>query len=154
MSRAQSRPSVLAPLSLLALAACSPPPPPAAERAAELPTVEVTAAPDAAYSIADDRVEQRRNPAALAGALPDGFPADIPLYRPSSLVDFLPRPDGGATAVFAAPAEVATVAAAMDGKLRAAGWQPGGAGAWTKRGRKLRLTVQPTAAGSNLRFEF
>lgn len=156
MSRATSRPRGLlsAAALLLGLAACSPAPPPSAEKTAELPTVEVTAAPDAAYSTADDRVERRADPAALAGALPDGFPRDIPVYRPSSLVDFSPRPDGGATVVFATPAEVATVSSAMTQKLRGAGWQPGTAGNWTKAGRKLRLAVESTAAGSRFRIEF
>lgn len=154
MNRARTARRTFAAFCVVTLAACSPAPPPAAERAAELPTVEVTAAPDAAYSIAGDEVERRANPAALSGALPDGFPADIPLYRPSSLVDFSARPEGGATVVFAAPADVATVSAAMAAKLRAAGWRSEGAESWTKPGRKLRLTVRPTAAGSNLRFEF
>ena len=139
---------------LVATAACSPAPPPSIEKAPELATVEVTAAPDAAYSTAEDRVEQRANPNAMAGALPDGFPADIPVFRPSSLVDFAPRPDGGATVVFATPAEVATVSSAMTQKLRGAGWQPGTAGNWTKAGRKLRLAVESTAAGSRFRIEF
>lgn len=139
---------------VLALGACSPPPPPAAERAPELATVEVSAAPDAAYSIADDKVERRANPNAIAGALPDGFPTDIPVYLPSSLVDFTSRPEGGAVVVFATPASVSTVSAALSQKLRAAGWQAAGSGAWTKPGRRLRLTVEATAAGSRFRFEF
>lgn len=154
MNRARTARRAFAAACLAALAGCSPAPPPAAEKAAELPTVDVTAAPDAAYSIAGDQVEQRENPAALAGALPDGFPTDIPLFRPSSLVDFSARPEGGATVVFAAPANVETVSTAMAGKLRAAGWRPEGAETWTKPGRRLRLTFQPTAAGSRLRFEF
>ncbi len=140
--------------TLIAAAACSPAPPPVADKAPELATVEVTAAPDAAYSTAEDRVERRADPNALAGALPDGFPSDIPVYRPSSLVDFSPRPDGGAMVVFATPAEVATVSSAMTQKLRGAGWQPGTAGNWTKAGRKLRLAVESTAAGSRFRIEF
>ncbi len=139
---------------LVAAAACSPAPPPASEKAPDLPTVEVTAAPDAAYSIEGDRVEQRANPNAMAGALPDGFPADIPLYRPSSLVDFTPRPEGGASVVFATPAEAAAVSGALQQKLRAAGWQAGTAGNWTKAGRKLRLVVEATPAGARFRYDF
>jgi hypothetical protein len=125
-----------------------------AEKAPEMPTVEVSAAPDAAYSIAEDQVERRANPNALAGALPDGFPKDIPIYRPSSLVDFAAKPDGGALAVFATPAGVAEVSSAMTQKLRAAGWQAGKAGSFTKAGRSLRLTVEPTPAGARFRVEF
>lgn len=140
--------------AMAVMLACSPAPPPTAERAPELPTVEVTAAPDAAYSTADDRVERRADPNAMAGALPDGFPPDIPVYRPSSLVDFTPRPEGGFTVVFATPADVAAVSSVMTGKLRAAGWQAGTAGNWTKAGRKLRLSVESTAAGARFRIEF
>jgi hypothetical protein len=139
---------------LLGLGACAPAPPPAAEKPAELETVDVTAAPDAALSTADDAVERRANPNALAGALPDGFPSDIPVYHPSSLVDFAPRPEGGAVVVFASPAPADSVASAMQQKLRAAGWQAGGGGGWTKAGRKLRLTVDSTAAGARFRIEF
>ena len=102
--------------------------------AGELATVEVSAAPDAAYSIADDKVERRANPNAIAGALPDGFPTDIPVYLPSSLVDFTSRPEGGAVVVFATPASVSTVSAALSQKLRAAGWQAARSGDWTKAG--------------------
>lgn len=139
---------------LLAISACSPAPPPAAERAPELPTVEVSAAPDAAYSTTGDVVERRANPNAMAGALPDGFPPDIPVHRPSSLVDFSPRPDGGATVVFATPAPADSVVSALQQKLRAAGWEAGPPGIWTKAGRKLRLSVESTAAGSRFRIEF
>ena len=110
---------------LVAAAACSPAPPPASEKAPDLPTVEVTAAPDAAYSIEGDRVEQRANPNAMAGALPDGFPA-----------------------------EAAAVSGALQQKLRAAGWQAGTAGNWTKAGRKLRLVVEATPAGARFRYDF
>ncbi len=141
-------------LLLAGLVACAPAPPPAAEKVSELETVEVTAAPDAAFSTADDRVERRANPNAMAGALPDGFPPDIPVYRPSSLVDFAPRPEGGAVVVFSSPAPADSVSAALQQKLRAAGWQAGGGDSWTKAGRKLRLTVDSTAAGARFRIEF
>ena len=154
MIRTQLFRSILAASGLAMLGACTPSPPPTAERAPELATVEVTAAPDAAYSTADDRVERRADPNAMAGALPDGFPPDIPVYRPSSLVDFTPRAEGGFTVVFASPTAASTVAAALSQKLRAAGWQAGAAGNWTKAGRKLRLTVESSAAGSRFRIEF
>jgi hypothetical protein len=140
--------------ALSAAVACAPAPPPAAEKSPDLETVEVTAAPDAAYSTADDRVERRADPGALAGALPDGFPPDIPVYRPSSLVDFTARPEGGFAVAFASPSEVSTVASEMSRKLGAAGWQAAKAGVWTKAGRKLRLTVEANPAGALFRLEF
>lgn len=119
-----------------------------------MPTVEVSAAPDAAYSTADDGVERRPSANAVAGALPDGFPPDIPVFRPSSLIDFLPRPEGGYVVVFATPSSSATVSSALGQALRVAGWQSEGSGGWTKSGRKLRLAVQESAAGCRFRIEF
>lgn len=139
--------------ALLALGGCGRREAPA-ERAPELATVEVTAAPDAALSTAEDRIERRASPDALAGALPDGFPPDIPVFRPASLVDFAPRPEGGYLVVFASPTAAPTVAAALGQKLRAAGWQEQKAGVWTKGGRRLQLAVEATAAGARYRIEF
>lgn len=127
---------------------------PAEAEKQELATVEVTAAPDAALSTADDRIERRADANAMAGALPDGFPPDIPVYRPSSLVDFAARPEGGYRVAFASPSEASTVRSAMTGKLAAAGWQAGAPGDWTKAGRRLRLTVESSAAGSRFHLEF
>lgn len=146
--------AVLATSFLAALAACAKSPAPETEKTPEIATVEVTAAPDAAYSTADDRVERRANPNAMAGALPDGFPADIPVYRPSSLIDFAPRPEGGYVVVLTSPVAASTVTSALGQKLRAAGWLPENAGTWTKNGRKLRLVVEGSAAGSRFRIEF
>ena len=140
-------------IGVAALLACAPPQAPTGNREGELATVEVTAAPDAAYSTADDRVEVRPSANAMAGALPDGFPPDIPVYRPSSLVDFTPRPAGGALVVFASPSPAAAVTGALQQRLRAAGWQPGSAGGWTKGGRNLRLVVEESVAGSRFRYE-
>jgi len=146
--------SVLLAAVLVALLACAKSPAPEIEKTPEIATVEVSAAPDAAYSTADDRVERRADANALAGALPDGFPADIPVYRPSSLIDFSARAEGGYLVVFNAPAAASTVTSALGQKLRAAGWQAEPAGVWMKSGRRLRLVVEASAAGSRFRIEF
>ncbi len=64
-----------------------------AERAeATLSTVEVTAKPDVGASLAADEVgAPLAQPTGIAGVLPDGFPRDVPLPEPSSLVDFTTR---------------------------------------------------------------
>ncbi|MEO8275956.1 MAG: hypothetical protein ABI639_07020 [Thermoanaerobaculia bacterium] len=144
-------------LPVLLLGACTRREAPAGEsppKAPELATVDIAPAPDAAFSTAADRVERRPSADAIAGALPDGFPADIPVHRPASVVDFGARPGGGYAVTFATPSPPATVSAAMATKLRAAGWQAASAGQWTKAGRKLRLVVEATAAGSRYRIEF
>lgn len=138
----------------LVASGCGAPQPPAEPAKQELPTVDVTAAPDAAYSTADDRIERRRTDPGLAGVLPDGFPADIPVFRPSSLVDFAAEANGGGSIVFSTAADADGVAAAMAIRLRSAGWQEAGGGTWTKAARRLRLVVQSTPAGSRFRIEF
>ena len=141
-------------LGVFAVSGCDAPRPPAEPAKQELPTVEVTAAPDAAYSTADDRIERRRTEGGIAGALPDGFPTDIPVFRPSSLVDFTAGATGGGAIVFATPTGASDVTAAMAIRLRSAGWQEAGGGGWTKAARRLRLLVEATPAGSRFRIEF
>jgi hypothetical protein len=152
MSERGARPAAtIAALALLPAIACSPPP---EEKApAELPTVEVTAAPDAALSTASD-AQERRVTSALAGALPDGFPADLPVVRPSSLVDFAERPEGGHLAAFDTTDSPAAARTFLEGRLRAAGFRDAGGGVWTKPDRRVVLTIQPTGAGSRFVYQY
>jgi hypothetical protein len=140
-------------VALLALAtACAP----AAEKPsapAELDTVDVTAAPDAALSTASDAQERRQAPA-FAGALPDGFPGDLPVVKPSSLVDFAEAPEGGFVASFDTTEAPAAARAFLEGRLRAAGFRDAGGGTWTKPGRQVVLTLQPTGAGSRFTYRY
>ena len=146
------RRSIKAWLLALAAAGCSPP----AEKPgapAELPTVDVTAAPDAALSTASD-AQERRPTSAFAGALPDGFPSDLPVVNPSSLVDFAERPEGGYVAAFDTTEPLAAARAFLEGRLRAAGYRDAGGGTWTKPGREIVLTLQPTGAGSRFTYRY
>lgn len=89
----------------------------------------------------------------MAGALPDGFPADIPLYRPSSLVDFTPRPEGGAwSSSRRRPRRLRS--AVRCSRSCALPARQARAGNWTKAGRKLRLVVEATPAGARFRYDF
>ncbi|MGE0638762.1 MAG: hypothetical protein AB7G12_10685 [Thermoanaerobaculia bacterium] len=127
--------------------------PPADKGAGELTTVEVTRAPDAALTTADDQQARRVAPA-LAGALPDGFPRDIPVFRPSSLVDQTILPAGGGVLVFDSSEPRETVAGSLARRLRAEGWRSAADGVWTKAGRRLTLAVESRPSGSRFRLEY
>lgn len=120
---------------------------------ADLQTVDVTAAPDAALSTASD-TQERRVTSALAGALPDGFPADLPVIRPASLVDFAERPEGGYAASFDTTEPADATRGFLEGRLRAAGFRDAGGGVWTKPDRRVTLAVQPTGAGSRFTYQY
>jgi hypothetical protein len=140
-------------LLLTAAAGCAPAPQEQGAPQKELPTVDVTAAPDAQLSTESD-VKERRPTESLAGALPGGFPADLPLVRPSSLVEYAENPEGGATAAFDTTESPAAARAFLEGRLRAAGYRDSGGGVWTKPDRRVVLAVQPTGAGARFTYTY
>lgn len=141
-------------LLLIGAAACGPTPAPEPAPAPTLETVEVGAARDATASLAGEPVERRRAeaPAGVAGVLPDGFPADVPLYRPSSLIDFGSEPGGRIAIVLATADSPSRVAATYPGLLAASGWQSLGGERWSKGGRELTVSWSDARPGSRLRL--
>ncbi len=110
----------------------------------ELETVDVSAAPDAAASLAEDGIEQRRaEPAGgVAGALPEGFPKEVPLPTPSSLVDFAAAGSGGLSVTLEIQESAAAVESSYRRRLQAAGFASGADGVWRRDGRSLRFSVE------------
>ncbi len=141
-------------LGLLLVGACGAPGAPPAGNKPSLETVEVTSAPDAALSTAEDTLERRAAPGELAGALPAGFPAAIPVYRPSSLIEAGELPGGWRFVELESPDPPESVRATMRRRLTAGGWESG-TGDEARRGPlRLRWSVASQAAGSRLRLEF
>jgi hypothetical protein len=141
-------------VALAALAACTRES--AAPRAEDgLETVDVAPAPDAAASLEGDVVERR--PAApahgVAGVLPEGFPRDLPLPAPSSLVDFGPGPRGGPSVTLEVAASPAAALAAYEARLRASGFVAAGGGVWTRNGRRVAVAVAPFSGVARLTLE-
>lgn len=139
-------------------AACGPAPSPAPPAEQPIPTVEVSAPPDAQATTTTDAVERRRSEAGgFAGVLPEGFPKEVPILRPSSLVDVAPGDAGGLAITLAsrqAPAEVERLYASM---LTAAGWRQvggsgGASGSWQKGELRLAVEVRDTRPGCRLRL--
>jgi len=144
-------------LAALLLAAGCAREPQQAGAADELATVDVSAPIDAAASLAGDGVERR--PAAVAsvpgvaGVLPDGFPRDLPLPTPSSLVDFDTGPHGGVRLALDVQAAPAAALAAYEAKLRTAGFAPAGDGLWTRGARRVAVGVTPFSGAARLSVE-
>ncbi len=122
-----------------------------------LETVEVGDAPDAELDTSEDVVAVRRPREDVGGVLPGGFPRDLPLPAPTTLVDFGDANGGGAWVLLASPRSAAAVSAHLAEGLPAAGWRLAGAGPpWTaaKGGRSVRIAVTGRGAGSELRIEY
>ncbi len=118
---------------------------PAAKPSAELATVDVTAKPDAAATLATDTVARPVGESgAMAGALPADFPRDVPLPQPSSLIDFGPT---SVTLEVEGTPEAAVSAYA--GRLRAAGFRSEAGGRWRRGSRLLTVTGRAAAGGSS-----
>ena len=124
---------------------------PAPEKRGDKPleTVEVTAQPDAAATIETDTVARPHpDDQSVAGALPADFPKDIPLPRPSSLVDF-----GARSVTF----EVQRARAAASGdylkRLEAAGFRAGADGSWQKGARRIRVAFADASGATRVTIE-
>lgn len=124
-----------------------------------LETEEVTPPPDAGLTWEDD--PRAAPPAAedAAGVLPSGYPAEIPLYRPASIVDMEQRADGSGYVEIVSPSPPEAVADHFESVLRGAGWRRGGSGkggasSWSRGGRVLEVSMEADGAGSRARIEF
>jgi len=119
---------------------------------AQLETKDVGAAPDATLSTEGDVVERRRT-SAFSGVLPGGFPKDLPVYEPSSLVDF-GKDAQGAFVVFQTPDELARVRARYPAAIAAHGWTREGDEAFSRGGRRVRLSFENLRPGTRVRVSY
>ena len=122
---------------------------PEAGRDKSLETVDVTAKPDAAATVETDTVARPHpDEQSVAGALPADFPKEVPLPRPSSLVDF-----GARSVTF----EVQRARAAASGdylkRLEAAGFRAGADGTWQKGARRIRVAFADASGATRVTIE-
>lgn len=124
-----------------------------AKRQAELATVEVGAAPDAAASTAGDVVAAPPPaPGAVAGELPAGFPRDVPLPAGGGLVDFGPAA-GGAWIELVVARPAAEVESAYRRRLESAGFRADGAGRYRRGALRIAVACERRGAGAAVRIE-
>ena len=145
---------LIAALLVGAVAGCRQEAKPAPEPA-RIETKEVGAAPDATLSTEGDAVEHRRA-STFSGVLPGGFPKDLPVYEPSSLVDF-GQDASGSFVVFQTPDDPARVRARYPAAIAAHGWMREGgdaAGTFSRGGRRVRIAFESLRPGTKVRVSY
>ncbi len=121
-----------------------------------LETVDVAPRLDAELSTEDDLVAVRRAPE-IAGIVPEGVPPELPLFRPSSVIDFGDLPGGRAYVTFDTVRGPPEVRRWLGERLPAAGWSvaadAGGLSA-TSGTRRVRYGLTDLAPGTRIRLEY
>ena len=113
---------------------------------------EVYDVPPALEVPTDDDPQEVPRPAGVAGRLPAGFPEDLPLVVPSSLIDY-GREAGRPWVDLLVMSPPASVEAEMLRLARGAGWTGGAAG--LRRGdREVRLDVRDGQPGAVVRISY
>jgi len=119
-----------------------------------LETEDVGDAFDAGLSTEEDTKGRLRKDPEIAGVLPGGFPTDVPLFKPSSIVDFGELDAGRYYLELDTSAPASAVSAELESSLAGFGWAKDGGGALTKGGRSLRLVVNDLSPGTRIRYEY
>ncbi|MGB3561956.1 MAG: hypothetical protein WBH85_02410 [Thermoanaerobaculia bacterium] len=125
-------------------------------RAEKLETVEVGEGFDAGLTTAYDEKAKQVGPE-ISGMLPEGFPGDVPLYVPSSLVDFGEADAGLHYLEFDTSDSVAAVRRRLVGELAKSGWQPlsrESAESFVKGDRQVGLTIRDLSPGARIRYVY
>ena len=130
---------------------------PGSDESKPLETVEVDEGPEAALTTEYDEFAAPRPAQEMAGVLPSDFPSDVPVFSPSSLVDF-GSPGGERYVELDTSAPLNGVRASLESQLSNAGWRSTGSSGeamvFTKAGRELRVVLQDLSAGTRIRYEY
>ena len=150
-----NRVSALAVIAIL-LAGCGQTP--AARRGiGDVETVEVDAGPGAELTTEFDEQAQQLD-SSLAGVVPEDFPEDVPIYTPSSLVDFGEIREGWRYLEFDTAKTPPAVRAKLKTGLVDNGWLPstagGGVESYLKGGRRLGINLSDLHPGTRIRYEY
>jgi hypothetical protein len=92
-------------------------------------------------------------PEGVSGVLPSDFPRDVPLYSPSSLVDFGEGPSGPFV-LFFSPDPADGVLQQLRRELSGRGWEAGEEATWHKGNRQVRVLVRGEPTGTEIRVEY
>lgn len=125
-------------------------------RDAKLETVDVGEGLDAGLTTAYDEQAKQVGPE-VSGVLPEGFPRDLPLFTPSSLVDFGEADAGMHYLEFDTSDSVAVVRRRLASELSKSGWQPlsrDSADSFVKGDRQVGLTIRDLSPGARIRYVY
>ena len=147
----------IAMLGLLVMGACGRKPTPGSDASKPLVTVEVHEGPEVGFTTANDEFAAPRPTQEMAGILPSDFPSDVPVFSPSSLVDF-GSPGAERFVELDTSAPIKGVRASLESQLSNAGWNSSGstdeAMVFVKSGRQLRVIVKDLSAGTRIRYVY
>ena len=123
------------------------------QHAAEEPaleTVEVDAAPTAVITPDDDARSQRtpQVQSGLTGLMPGGFPSDLQLFLPASVVDIGERAGTPWVRLRTHAGSPQSVSAWLERNWSAAGWQRSSDGTFRQGERKAQLSVEEDENGA------
>jgi hypothetical protein len=125
-------------------------------RAEKLDTVDVGEGLGAGLTTAYDKQAKQVGPE-VSGVLPQGFPRDLPLYTPSSLVDFGEADAGLHYLEFDTSDSAAVVRRRLQADLSKSGWRPLSADlatSFVKGDRQAGLTIRDLSPGARIRYVY
>ena len=155
--KAQTQALARLPVILLLAALASACPPPAPEEPVELETVDVELPIDAELSTEDDLKAVERATPSISGLVPGDVPSDLPLFSPSSVVDF-GAAAGRSYVELDTGARPDAVRRWLGERLPGAGWSVGAIGDTLVEAHKGPATVQyrltDLGSGTRIRLEY
>lgn len=144
-------------LSLLIVGACGRNKTLGDDASKPLETVDVDEGPEAGLTTEFDEYAAARPVQEMAGILPSDFPSDVPVFSPSSLVDF-GSPGAGRYVELDTSAPIEGVRVTLESQLSGSGWGSSGSGGdvltFNKAGRQLKVVLQDLSAGTRIRYEY
>lgn len=118
----------------------------------ELETIDVDGGLDAELTIEfDERAKQVEID--IGGVLPSDFPSEMPVFSPSSIIDFGP----GFVEVDSA-VSAAEVRSTLGARIQRSGWAVDsigdGGSVYSRGGHRVRVVVREVGSGTRIRYEY
>lgn len=118
----------------------------------ELETVDVGGGVDAELTTEFDE-RARQVEIDMGGVLPSDFPPEMPVFVPSSVVDF-----GPGFVEVDAPVPTAEVQTSLGAQIQSAGWAVDSTGdggsVYSRAGQRVRITLTDLGSGTRVRYEY
>ena len=122
------------------------------DRAEELETVDVGGGLDAGLTTEFDE-RAKRVEIDMGGVLPSDFPPAMPVFSPSSIVDF-----GQGFVEIDTPVPAGEVRSALGAQIQRSGWAVDsigdGGSVYTREGHRVRVVVAEAGSGARIRYEY
>lgn len=122
------------------------------DRPKELETVEVGGGVDAELTTEYDE-RAKRVEIEIGGVLPSDFPPEMPVFAPSSIVDF-----GPGFVEVDTPVSTNEVQTSLGGQIQRSGWAVDSVGdggsVYSRAGQRVRVVMTDLGSGTRIRYEY